>query len=99
MTPSGSRSAPTYGRTDGSGGAIPTDNTLVIPFSRADRRRKIARVQIPDHCGNGHRLTVGMSESTSGSTDGDAGSVVTTAPRDLGIGNGQAECARIVRSM
>ena len=47
-----------YGRS-GSGGAIATNSTLVIPFSRADRRRKIARVQIPDHCGNGHRLTVG----------------------------------------
>jgi len=44
---------------NGSGGAIPTNSTLVIPFSRADRRRKSAGVQIPDHCGNGHRLTVG----------------------------------------
>jgi len=44
---------------NGSGGAIATNSTLVIPFSRADRRGKIARVQIPDHCGNGHRLTVG----------------------------------------
>ena len=41
------------------GGAMPTNSALVIPLSRADRRGKIARVQIPDHCGNGHRLTVG----------------------------------------
>ncbi len=40
-----------------------------------------------------------MSESTSGSADGGAGNVVTTALRHLQIGNGQAECARIVRSM
>ena len=32
-------------------GAIATNSTLVIPFSRGDRRGKIARVQIPDHCG------------------------------------------------
>ena len=43
----------------GSGAAIATNSTLVIPFSRADRRRKIARVQVPDHCDNGHWLTVG----------------------------------------
>ena len=44
----------------GCGGATATKkSTLVIAFSRADRRRKIVRVQIPDHCGNGHRLTVG----------------------------------------
>ena len=41
----------------GSGAAIATNSTLVIPFSRADRRRKIARVQIPSHCCNGHALT------------------------------------------
>jgi len=33
----------------GGRGAIATNSRLVIPFSRADRRRKIARVEIPDH--------------------------------------------------
>ena len=43
----------------GSGGAIPTYSTTVIPFTSADRRRKNSSVQISDYCGNGHRLTVG----------------------------------------
>ena len=43
----------------GSGGAIPTNSTLVIPFSRADRRRKIPSSEIPSHCGRGHPLTPG----------------------------------------
>jgi hypothetical protein len=41
----------------GSGGVIPTNSTTVIPFSSADRGRKSASIEIPDHCGNGHRLT------------------------------------------
>jgi hypothetical protein len=44
---------------NGSGGAIATNSTLVIPFSRADRRRKIASTEIPSHCGHGHPLTPG----------------------------------------
>jgi len=41
----------------GSGGAIPTYSTTVIPFTSADRRRKNSSVQIPNHCCNGHALT------------------------------------------
>jgi hypothetical protein len=40
----------------GSGGLIPTNSTTIVPFSSADRRRKIASNE-PDQCGNGHRLT------------------------------------------
>ena len=41
----------------GSGGLIPTNSTTIVPFSSADRRRKIASNEVPDQCGNGHRLT------------------------------------------
>ncbi len=41
----------------GSGGVIPTNSTAIVPFSSDDRRRKIASIEIPDHCGNGHPLT------------------------------------------
>jgi len=42
---------------NGSGGTIATNGTVVIPFSRADRRRKIAAFEVPNHCSNGHALT------------------------------------------
>jgi hypothetical protein len=29
----------------------------VIPFSSPNRRREIASIEIPNHCGNGHALT------------------------------------------
>ena len=42
---------------NGSGGLIQTNSTTIVPFSSADRRRKNAAIEVPDHCGNGHRLT------------------------------------------
>ena len=38
---------------NGSGGVISTNSTVVIPFSSADRRRKSASIEVPEHCGNG----------------------------------------------
>jgi hypothetical protein len=40
-----------------SGGLIPSNSTTIVAFSSADRRRKIAVNELPDQCGNGHRLT------------------------------------------
>src|SRR4029077_1011408 len=42
---------------NGGGRLIPTNSTTIAPFSSADRRRKIASNEVPDQCGNGHRLT------------------------------------------
>jgi hypothetical protein len=41
----------------GSGGPLPTNSRLVIPFTSVDRRRKIVSIEIPSHCGKGHSLT------------------------------------------
>jgi hypothetical protein len=43
---------------NGSGGAIPTNSTLVIPFQNAERRRS-STLEIPSHCGKGYPLTPG----------------------------------------
>ena len=81
------------------GGLIPTNSTTVVPFSSADRRRKIASNEVPDQCGNGHRLTPDNVRRTGERAAGGAGSVAATALLHLGIGNGRAECARIPTSM
>ena len=40
----------------GSGGPIPTNSTVVVPFRNAERRRS-STLEIPNHCGKGHPLT------------------------------------------
>ena len=42
----------------GSGGAIPTNSTVVLPFQNAERRRS-STLEIPSPCGKGHPLTPG----------------------------------------
>jgi hypothetical protein len=41
---------------NGSGGALSTNNTAMIPFPSADCRRRSAAIEIPNCCGNGHPL-------------------------------------------
>jgi hypothetical protein len=41
----------------GSGGAIPTNSTVTIPFPNVDRRKQLRRLEAPSHCGRGHPLT------------------------------------------
>jgi hypothetical protein len=36
---------------------IQTNSKTVVPFSSADRRRKIASIEISNYCDNGHALT------------------------------------------
>ena len=42
---------------NGSGGVLPINSAVVIPFSSLNRRRDIASSEIPNHCGNGYALT------------------------------------------
>lgn len=51
--------------TNGSGGGLSTNSTVVVPFPNIDRRRRTAPPAMPSHCGNGHQLT-GGNISTSG---------------------------------
>src|SRR4051812_37629199 len=41
----------------GSGGVIPTNSPVIVPFGAVDRRPRRPRCDVPSHCGNGHVLT------------------------------------------
>lgn len=41
----------------GSGGVIPINSGLVVPFISTDRRRRSVSAATPSYCGNGHPLT------------------------------------------
>jgi hypothetical protein len=42
---------------NGSGGALPTNSTLMVPFPNIDRRRAAEPTAVPSRCRNGHPLT------------------------------------------
>ena len=40
----------------GSGGALPTNSTVIIPFLNTDLSRRVGQPPVPSYCGNGHPL-------------------------------------------
>jgi hypothetical protein len=42
---------------NGSGGVIPTNSPVIVPFGMVDQRPQRPRCDVPSHCGNGHVLT------------------------------------------
>lgn len=63
---------------NGSGGVLPTNSAVVIPFQNVDRRKN-GGAEIPSQCGKGHPLTPGNVRQISVNTAGAVGSVVASA--------------------